>query len=224
MSYMEENKEFFEKLLTMLEKQYGSDNEIVLHDLTKPYDHTIVDIRNGHVTNRKIGDCGSNLGLEVLKGTVKDGDRYNYITYLSSSRIIRSSSMYIKDEEGNLTGCLCINTDITETVRLENFLKRYNNYSLEENQHKEQTKEVFVNDVHDLLDHLIREAQAAVGKSVEEMNKEDKREFLAILDKKGAFLITKSGEKMCDYLGISKFTLYKYLDSVRNGEDTEEKE
>ena len=86
MNYMEEHKEFFEKLLTMLEEQYGPDNEIVLHDLTKPYDNTIIDIRNGHVTNRKIGDCGSNLGLEVLKGTVKDGDQYNYITYLSSSR------------------------------------------------------------------------------------------------------------------------------------------
>ena len=64
MNYMEEHKEFFEKLLTMLEEQYGPDNEIVLHDLTKPYDNTIIDIRNGHVTNRKIGDCGSNLGLD----------------------------------------------------------------------------------------------------------------------------------------------------------------
>ena len=105
MNYMEEHKEFFEKLLTMLEEQYGPDNEIVLHDLTKPYDNTIIDIRNGHVTNRKIGDCGSNLGLEVLKGTVKDGDQYNYITYLSSSRIIRSSSMYMKNPEGEVVGC-----------------------------------------------------------------------------------------------------------------------
>ena len=32
MNYMEEHKEFFEKLLTMLEEQYGPDNEIVLHE------------------------------------------------------------------------------------------------------------------------------------------------------------------------------------------------
>lgn len=220
MNYMEEHKEFFEKLLTMLEEQYGPDNEIVLHDLTKPYDNTIIDIRNGHVTNRKIGGCGSNLGLEVLKGTVKDGDQYNYITYLSSSRIIRSSSMYMKNPEGEVVGCLCINTDITETVRLENLLKNYNKYSLEEGQpkDKEQTKEVFVNNVHDLLEHLIAEALAAIGKTVETMNKEDKMEFLSILDKKGAFLIAKSSEKICGYLGISKFTLYKYLDAIRTEE------
>lgn len=50
------------------------------------------------------------------------------------------------------------------------------------------------------------------------MNKEDKMEFLSILDKKGAFLIAKSSEKICGYLGISKFTLYKYLDAIRTEE------
>lgn len=28
---------------------------VVLHDLEKDYEHTIVDIRNGHITNRKVG-------------------------------------------------------------------------------------------------------------------------------------------------------------------------
>ena len=41
---------------------------------------------------------------------------------------------------------------------------------------------------------------------------------LSILDKKGAFLIAKSSEKICGYLGISKFTLYKYLDAIRTEE------
>lgn len=99
-------------------------------------------------------------------------------------------------------------------------MKNYNKYSLEEGQpkDKEQTKEVFVNNVHDLLEHLIAEALAAIGKTVETMNKEDKMEFLSILDKKGAFLIAKSSEKICGYLGISKFTLYKYLDAIRTEE------
>ena len=56
------------KILTLIELQFGSKCEVVLHDLTKPYDHTIVDIRNGYITGRKVGDCGSNLGLEVMRG------------------------------------------------------------------------------------------------------------------------------------------------------------
>jgi len=35
------------------------------------------------------------------------------------------------------------------------------------------------------------------------------------LDKKGVFLITKAGERICDALSISKFTLYNYLDILR---------
>ena len=221
MSFIQNNKIFFEQLLTLLEHQFGIDTEIVLHDHMKPYDHSIVDIRNGHITNRKIGDCGSNLGLEVLKGTVKDGDRYNYITFLNSSKILRSSSMYIKDNDGNVVGALCINTDITESIQLENFLKRYNNYDLNEEQNQ---KEVFVNNVHDLLDHLLLEAQTMIDKSKDSMNKQDRINFLQYLDNKGAFLITKSGEKVCDYLGISKFTLYKYLDTIRTGGDNFEDE
>ena len=31
------------------------------------------------------------------------------------------------------------------------------------------------------------------------------------LDHAGAFLITKSGDKVSSYLGISKFTLYSYM-------------
>ena len=50
-----------QNIMDMLENQFGSSCEVVLHDLTKDYNHTIVDIRNGHLTGREIGGCGSNL-------------------------------------------------------------------------------------------------------------------------------------------------------------------
>jgi len=58
-----------------------------------------------------------------------------------------------------------------------------------------------------------------VGKQCEDMTKQDKLKMLQFLDGKGAFLITKSSEKICEVLGISKFTLYNYLDILRNGSD-----
>jgi predicted transcriptional regulator YheO len=48
------------------------------------------------------------------------------------------------------------------------------------------------------------------------MSKEDKIKVVEFLDKKGAFLITKSGDKVCRYLDISKFTLYNYLDEIHS--------
>ena len=43
-------------------------------------------------------------------------------------------------------------------------------------------------------------------------NKNDKKFVVQYLDKAGAFLITKSGDKVSSLLGISKFTLYSYMD------------
>ena len=63
-----------------------------------------------------------------------------------------------------------------------------------------------------LLDHLIEESVALVGKPVPLMNKEDKVTAIQFLNDAGAFLITKSGDKVANYFGISKYTLYSYID------------
>ena len=77
------------------------------------------------------------------------------------------------------------------------------------------SREIFPGTVQDLLEHLIHEAQSSVGKEPKAMTKEDKVLFIQLLDRKGALLISKAGERICAYLGISKFTLYKYLDISR---------
>ncbi len=210
MKNIKDNWDLFQQFMDFIKLQFGDTCEVVLHDLTNGYEHTIVDIRNGHITGRQIGDCGSNLGLEVLRGTESGNNNCNYITYTKDNRILRSSSMFFKDEEGNVIGSLCINLDITDTVRFENYLHNFNKYDINNGENK--TKEVFATNVSELLDYLIKEAQEHIGKPVVLMNKEEKIEFVRYLDKKGAFLITKSGDKICEFLNISKFTLYNYLD------------
>ena len=66
--------------------------------------------------------------------------------------------------------------------------------------------------VTELLDLLIEQAIAKVGKPVAMMNKDDKIAVVQYLNNAGAFLITKSGDKVSSLLGISKFTLYSYMD------------
>lgn len=54
-----------------------------------------------------------------------------------------------------------------------------------------------------------------VGKPVALMGKEDKIKALRFLNDTGAFLITKSGDKVSKYFGISKYTLYSYIDATK---------
>ena len=211
MKSLDDAMPLFQQLLTLIEKHFGNKCEVVLHDLTKDYNHSIVDIRNGTITNRTVGGCGSNLGLEVLRGTVVDGDRFNYITTTQDGKILRSSSIYLKDDNGNVMGSICINMDITETLQFEGYLRQFNQFESFTNE-----EEIFAPDVNNLLAHLIRKGQEQIGKPASDMNKNEKIEFIRFLDEKGAFLITKSGEQICELLGISKFTFYSYLETSRN--------
>ena len=69
--------------------------------------------------------------------------------------------------------------------------------------------------VNDMLDYLISQAQLSIGKNTALMTKEDKIAYIHFLDKHGAFLITKSGQRICEALSISKYTLYNYLEISR---------
>ena len=77
---------------------------------------------------------------------------------------------------------------------------------------KEEKPKQITHSVNDLLDRLIEESVKLVGKPVALMNKEDKVTAIQFLNDSGAFLITKSGDKVANYFGISKYTLYSYID------------
>ena len=48
------------------------------------------------------------------------------------------------------------------------------------------------------------------------MTKDEKIDFIGFLDKKGAFLITHSSERVSELLGISRFTFYNYLELYKS--------
>ena len=50
-----------------------------------------------------------------------------------------------------------------------------------------------------------------VGKPASLMSKDEKVQAIQFLNNTGAFLITKSGDKVSQYFGISKYTLYSYI-------------
>jgi Uncharacterized protein conserved in bacteria len=210
MESISQELQLFAELAKGIAAQFGDKCEVVVHDWSRPYDSTIVIIENGHVTGRKVGDPGTNLGLEIMRGTTDGGNRHNYVTQTADGRILRSTSMYVKNNDGKIIGAVCLNFDITDLMLAEKTLQSLTASGLAP------VRESFVTNVNELLDALIQEAQEAVGKPPAHMTKEDKIELIRLLDEKGAFLIKKSGERICGYLGISKYTLYSYLDESKS--------
>ena len=199
-----------------LASQFGPDCEIVIHDLkTNDPEHSIVYIENGHVTGRGIGDGPSNAVFDVIRhNSKKDSDPTDeiqdhpgYLMKTSDGKILKCSTSYIRDDDGSLHYVFGINYDITKLTMIESAL-----HSLITPVNKEEKPKEITHSVNDLLDHLIEESVALVGKPVALMNKEDKVTAIQFLNDSGAFLITKSGDKVANYFGISKYTLYSYID------------
>lgn len=201
--------------------QFGDSCEIVIHDLkAEQLEHSVVHIENGHVTGRKPGDGPSRVVFDTLsKDPCKIKDRLSYLTKTENGRILKSSTMFIRGEDDRIEYIFALNYDITALISVENAIHSLVTTQKEaqilENERTidESQPQPILHNVTDLLDSLIEQALALVGKPVAAMNKEDKIKVVQFLNNAGAFLITKSGDRVASLLEISKFTLYNYMDA-----------
>ncbi|EHL65321.1 helix-turn-helix transcriptional regulator [Cloacibacillus evryensis] len=211
--YMQDTSavDFMKRLAKGLAAQFGEDCEIVIHDLeSENRDNTIVAIENGHVTHREVGGGPSHIVLEALKTPAeKLEDHYDYLTKTSDGRLIKSSSIYIRDDGGKPIGIFCINYDITKFAMAESTMKNFLHVAPQSEE-----PERIPQNVNELLDELIDNAVRHVGKPVPMMKKADKIKAVQYLKNNGAFQILKSGDRVCKLFKISKFTLYNYIDSM----------
>ena len=195
--------------------QFGSSCEVVVHDLSRHPDHTIVAIENGHVSGRKVGDGASAVVIEQMQtNDPEPKDHLCYLTKTPDGKILKSSTIYIRNSKGKVSGILSINYDISRLLMVEGALQY-----LISTQEPAQTEPEMIVNVNDLLEELIQQSVALVGKPVALMNKDDKVKAIQFLNQNGALLITKSGDKIAKHFGISKYTLYSYLDVKTGGEN-----
>ena len=210
--------DFARRMVKALAVQYGSTCEVVLHDLTTgDLNHTIIAIENGHISGRHIGDGPSKIALEAIQDSAEThSDKLAYLTKTRDGKILKSSTVFLRDENGKAIGIFAINSDITLTVSCEQALHSYN-ASIQDNHEPEPIS----TNVADLLDSLIDQSIRMVGKPASLMDKQEKIRAIRFLNESGAFLITKSGPKVCQVFGISKYTLYSYLDESKQQTDDE---
>ena len=191
-------------------RQFGKDCEVCIHDLSvKDLEHTIIFIINGHVSGRKIGAGASKVVLETLGDLIVD--HLGYRTTTQDGRILKSSTVFLKDSTGKYRWVLGINYDVTALMNVDAALQ---SITTVESHDSNGDGQIPLN-VNDLLDNLINQSVKRIGKPPALMNKEEKIQAIQFLRDAGAFLITKSGDKVSNFYGISKFTLYSYIDQSK---------
>ena len=183
--------------------QFGSNCEVVIHEVNSSrMDHSIVYIVNGHVSGRKVGDGASQVVLEqMLNHDAQPRDHLGYLTKTPEGKILKSSSLYIRNSRGVVVAILSINYDVSALTMIRQTIDAM--LSTHDQVQAEPERIINVNNV---LDELVEQSVAL-------MNKDDKIKAIRFLNESGAFLVTKSGDKVAKYFGISKYTLYSYIDA-----------
>lgn len=203
--------ETLKQIARAMAAQFGPNCEVVVHDLSSQNaEHVIAYIENGHVTGRKVGDGPSKVVMDqILHADENPVDRLAYLTRTPDGKILKSSTIYIRNSKGKVAAILSINFDISALLMVSGAVNDI--VATPESEAGEQEKITVLN-VNDLLQELIEQSVTLVGKPVALMNKDDKVRAIQFLSEHGAFLITKSGDKVAKYFGISKYTLYSYID------------
>lgn len=196
----------------MLARTFGPDCEVVLHDLDMP-EHSVVYVAGGAVTGRKPGDSFDHLVRQVILSEHLTEDYVaNYYFTAPNGRLIRSSTLLIKDEDGHLRGALCINLDTTrvsEQIRfLQSFLPEKEAEAERPDEDTEKTGHVAVM-IEKLMDGILGNVCAS------DLSREERIEKIRFMETRGIFLMKGSVEKAAEKLGVNKVTIYSYLDEVR---------
>lgn len=152
----ESQLDFYKRLAHAIALQFGDGCEVVVHDLqSADPDHSIVAIENGHVTGRKLGDGPSHVVLEALHaGPHKLEDRLSYLTKTATGKILKSSTVFIRDDGGRVIGIFAINFDITVLRAAQSTI----NWICGTEADAPKEPEPIVRNVADLLDDLIEQS------------------------------------------------------------------
>lgn len=195
-----------------VQKTFGKNCEVVIHDLSRPENSLIY--KAGEVTKRTIGAPVTNLVLEALK---RDGnntpDLIGYKAFTRDGKNLKSSTIFIRNSNGEIISCLCINYDLTEFQLAQQYLAEFTQtYDLSGEGRDEET---FVQDIGEMVQIVLENVLNKLGKPVAAMGKEDKLRAVEMLEERGIFLVKGAVDIVAQALAVSKYTLYGYIEEVR---------
>jgi hypothetical protein len=68
--------------------------------------------------------------------------------------------------------------------------------------------------LHGALDRLIDGVQRELGGPLPSLDREDKQRAVRMLDERGAFTLRRAVEDVADAMGVSRITVYNYLNAL----------
>ncbi|MCL9667751.1 PAS domain-containing protein [Rosenbergiella epipactidis] len=229
-----EQESYTEDMITMLSatvRALGSvlagNAEIVLHDLRNPI-FSIAEIANASVTGRKKGDsvlAGMRTDRAFISAMENKKESVSllldYETFTRDGKSLRSSTALYRDRTGMPYAALCINVDnsgIDEALRVLQSLAGTRTDVIPAIQ-EEASSEASHDNIEDLMRDIIGTTTALSSSSSRADTKRANLLAVKNMQEKGIFLIKGGVEKAAAALGVSRYTIYNYLDELKTGDE-----
>lgn len=198
---------YLDAMAMIISETFGSNCEVVISDLDDP-ENSILSIYNGQVTGRKPGDPLTTRPEELIERS-RGGYNVNYKK--ANKRIkkeIKSSTIVTSAFGRNVS--FCINYDCDDLTVLHSQLKRFLSMG------DEAYDEFDVFDSGELVEQKFHIELEKMNKKIVGMNKNDRINLIRNLKHAGVFKIQKSVPYVAEQLGVSRYTIYNYLNEIEN--------
>lgn len=221
-------------LVNFLGKALGPDYEVVLHDITcEP--SKVIAIANSHISDRTVGSPTTNAALQMLAAnSYKTNDfLYNYQVSTEDGRILRASTMFIKDDDGSPIGLLGINFDdsrgkdlckrLLSLMHPDEFLKSSPVFTPARSLSAEAAApqpdslaDDFSMDISTLMEKSFNSVTASLTTPLERLNQQEKKDIVQKLQERGVFKLKGGISFVAKRLSCSPATVYRYLGELEN--------
>lgn len=208
------------ELVGFLGKVLGQDYEVVLHDLSN-MDNSVVAVANGHVSGRKIGSPMNENGLRLIRTEAwkQNQELIRYRGYSQKTNHLLCFTRFIKNQQGDPIGMLCINYDYASNQKLVDSISEQ--LGIAELPDQAESEKIFRSDTEKFPDSMeevvyaiCNQVMLEVPVPVDRLSQDEKIAIVEKLEAKGVFLFKGAVTLVAGRLQTSEATVYRYLSKI----------
>jgi predicted transcriptional regulator YheO len=192
----------------------GSNYEFVLHVLNPDEGSHIGHIVNGDLSGRTLNGPLTNYAKKLINEKVYLDKNYvvDYVGEGPRGKKFRSSTLFIKDREGQLQGLLCINFDADAYRKVAKDILKLANLSsdiglIEKETAQEQPVEKLTDNIRNIIYSVI---DKDILESGAQLSPDQKRLAISKLKEYGVFEIKGTINEVAEIMGMSESSVYRY--------------
>lgn len=217
----------YTQLTEFLGRVLGPDYEVAFHDLTNK-DRSLVAIANNNISDRDVGAPLTNVALKILADhSYQNSDyRVHYHGKTVHGKPLRSSTLFIKDEQGEPVGLLCINFDDHRYQELSEKILGLCHPDIFVETNFAYDKELLTPAEDDVVETYPRTSEGTASEAVAEVLREkgltaqrltldERMDIICQLDSQGIFLLKGAVKDVAESLECSPASVYRYLTNLR---------